>query len=205
MSRRYVGEGELSTLEVLGGKAIVVPLVVAPLVVLALTAFYATREGAPAWSWVAPAGGMSVPLWFAWRNGFFRALASVLRGDPRPWFHVELDELTVRTWGRDEKMSEFDWFEIERFNPVELGLVLWLRAPKNGANAIIVPRAFFAPEAWEPLVALVREKLPSAAKAADATTAAAASGRRRQAAKTLLLWALLIALFYGVYQLLGDP
>ena len=203
MSRRFVGEGELSTLETLGGKAVVVPLVVAPLVVVALTAFYATREGAPAWSWVAPAGGMSVPLWFAWRNGFFRALASVLRGEPRPWFRVELDELTVRSSGRDEKMSEFDWFEVDRFNPVELGLVLWLRMPKNGANAIIVPRAFFAPDEWDPLVALVREKLPGAAKALDG--AAAAQAKRRSPLRALLLWALLIVLLYGVYALVRVP
>ncbi|UJR82761.1 hypothetical protein [Sandaracinus amylolyticus] len=204
MSRRYVGEGALETIDVLGGKPLVVLLGVLPAACIALGAVLATRPGMTAV--LAPlAVGTLVPLWLGWRSGFWRALGSVLRREPRPTFRVELDDLTVQSSGRHGAMLVFDWFEIERYSPSDLGLVLWLRTPKDGANCVLLPRRFFPAEDWDPLVALVREKLPSSAKAHDASVAARTQSTRGRTLRTVVLWCVLLVVCYAVYQVLTEP
>lgn len=180
------------------------PFLISLVVAIAAAAFYAPRMGDPL-RWLPFVAGAAIPLWFGHRAGLWRVTLDVLRGRPSPRWRVEVGELEIRETHESQSERSFEWFEIERFNDVALGIVLWLRLPKNGANAIILPRRFFRSEEWAPLVSLVREKLPSSAKANDEAKRTSDVVRRNRTKRTLLLWALLVAMMTGIWFLVREP
>ncbi len=201
MSERvFHGEGRLTIAERLGGKAVLWPIACTFAFVLGLVLFYAPTMEAPL-RWLPLVAGAAVPIWYGRRVGLWGAALGILRGEPSLLWRVEIDELEIRQTVEQKDESSFEWFEIERFNVVELGIVLWLRIPKNGGNAIILPRRFFPSEQWDPLVALIREKLPSSAKAHDEAKRASETTRCNRLRRTFVLWLALVAVMAGIWFL----
>jgi hypothetical protein len=195
---RFAGEGRLTPWQMIGGKSFVFPLAGASAAIAAIGAWFLSRAEADRLTWLPIAAASLVPAWWAWRAGLPRAIWALARGQ-RPTWRVELDEVGVRTSGGGDAV-ELDWWELRDYGLSELGFVLWMREPRNGANAVIVPRTFFPASEWPAIEALVKEKMPGATKAhADAIAAQAA--RRPRALWTLALWLLLIVGMYVVYQL----
>jgi hypothetical protein len=201
MSERvFRGEGRLTIAERLGGKAVLLPFVIALAVVIGIAAVNAPPINDPL-RWLPLVAGAAVPIWYGHRVGMWRAALGMLRGEPSLLWRVEVDELEIRQTVEQKDESSFEWFEIERFNLVELGIVLWLRVPKDGGNAIILPRRFFPSEEWDPLVALVREKLPSSAKAHDEAKRVSETTRRNNLRWTFVFWFALVAVMAGIWFL----
>jgi len=189
---RFVGEGRLGWSDVVGGRATLLPIVIATLVVAAMGA---VRTYSP----LALAVGLLVPAWLAWRMRLPHAVARALR-DGRPAFRVELDELGVRTL-RDTgaRTTDLDWFELAHFHVAPNGIVLMMRRARGGANAIFVPRSFFAAAEWPKVEAFVREKMPSAARATEEAAKRAAQGWKRRSRRAVLGWLAIVALFTATY------
>ncbi len=163
---RFVGEGQLGWVDSMGGQRVVFPVVVS-LLALAIAGVLSVAEP------FALALGALVPIWYGWRMGVHRSFLHVVRNG-RARFRVELDDLGVRTFdAAGHPTIDLEWFELDRYFEADHGLVLMLRVAKKGVNAVFAPKAFFSTEEWARLRALVREKLPGAAKATDEAAARA--------------------------------
>ncbi len=191
------GEGRLGWTDTLGGKSALFPVAAGLMAIGALGVSDRTT------SWALAIGAL-VPIWLAWRIGIPRAFVRALRHG-RPSYRVELDDVGVRQFDpKGTCTAELEWFELERFWPADHGIVLMMRVAKNGANAVFVPRAFFPADSWPRVVALVREKLPSSARANDEMLAATKAQRQHSLPRTLGLWLLLVLLLGGVYWIVRD-
>jgi hypothetical protein len=193
----FVGEGRLSWRDTLAGGRPLIPLALA----LATVIVVSVVVGASRWGVIA---GAAFVLWLAMRSHLPQAVVRSLRRG-RPHFRVQIDDDGVRTFDASGAVTtSLDWFEIARGVPMAQGLVLMMRMPKSGANAVLVPRAFFSASDFDAIVALARTKLPP--EPTPVVTPEAQAEARRRARRTLVLWVVLVVLFCAVYvQLRQAP